>query len=158
MSEPNQSLEESLFEAALAKASPEDRTAFLDGVCRGNPALRARLEALLEGHFQAAGFLAAAPKAAQIGPAPPPQAEAASACVGRYKLLEKIGEGGFGEVWMAEQREPVNRRVALKIIKLISVGWPTNRLPAPTGAGPRRERGNRSNQTARSRGAGRPGR
>ena len=38
--------------------------------------------------------------------------------LGRYKLLEKIGEGGFGEVWMAEQREPVKRRVALKIIKL----------------------------------------
>jgi eukaryotic-like serine/threonine-protein kinase len=38
--------------------------------------------------------------------------------IGRYKLLEKIGEGGFGEVWMAEQREPVKRRVALKIIKL----------------------------------------
>ncbi len=47
-----------------------------------------------------------------------PSVEAAGARIGRYKLLQKIGEGGFGVVWMAEQEEPVRRRVALKIIKL----------------------------------------
>ncbi len=49
---------------------------------------------------------------------PPPPSEQAGRQIGRYKLLEQIGEGGFGTVWMAEQREPVKRRVALKIIKL----------------------------------------
>ena len=51
----------------------------------------------------------------QVSPAP---TERAGECIGRYKLLEKIGEGGFGEVWMADQKEPVKRRVALKIVKL----------------------------------------
>src|SRR6187397_1257155 len=50
---------------------------------------------------------------------PPPHAgEQPGASIGRYKLLEKIGEGGMGTIWLAEQREPVKRRVALKIIKL----------------------------------------
>jgi len=119
MSEPNQSLEEFLFEAALMKASAEERAAFLDGVCRDNPALRARLNVLLEGHFQAEGFLTGDLRKLETKPAPPPiQEETASSFIGRYKLLEKIGEGGFGEVWMAEQKAPVKRRVALKIIKL----------------------------------------
>src|SRR6185295_2173250 len=82
--------------------------------------LRAQVEELLEGHFGGAGFL---PKAAASGPVPlttliVAPGEASAQMLGRYKLLEKIGEGGFGEVWMAEQREPVKRRVALKIIKL----------------------------------------
>jgi serine/threonine protein kinase/WD40 repeat protein len=118
MSEPNQSLEEFLFEAALTKPSAEERAAFLDGVCRDNPGLRARLEVLLEGHFQAEGFLSSGTKQVEQKSAPPAAEESGSTLIGRYKLLEKIGEGGFGEVWMAEQKEPVKRRVALKIIKL----------------------------------------
>jgi serine/threonine protein kinase/WD40 repeat protein len=119
LNEPSQSLEEFLFEAALGKSSAAERAAFLDGVCRDNPTLRARLDILLEGHFQAEGFLTAGPKKTEEKPAPPPaEEEAASRFIGRYKLLEKIGEGGFGEVWMAEQKEPVRRRVALKVIKL----------------------------------------
>src|SRR4029079_5012005 len=47
-----------------------------------------------------------------------PLREGAGSLIGRYKLLEKVGEGGFGEVWMADQREPIKRRVALKIVKL----------------------------------------
>jgi serine/threonine protein kinase/tetratricopeptide (TPR) repeat protein len=117
--ERNQSLEEFLFEAALSKSSAVERTTFLDGVCCNNPGLRARLEVLLEGHFQAEGFLAASTKKVEQKPSPTPAENETSAIyVGRYKLLEKIGEGGFGEVWRAEQREPVKRRVALKIIKL----------------------------------------
>jgi serine/threonine protein kinase/WD40 repeat protein len=119
LSEPSQNLEEFIFEAALEKSTVAERTAFLDGVCRENPVLRARLDTLLEGHFQAEGFLTAGPKRVEEKSAPPPtEEEAASRFIGRYKLLEKIGEGGFGEVWMAEQKDPVRRSVALKIIKL----------------------------------------
>jgi WD40 repeat protein/serine/threonine protein kinase len=116
----NQNLEEILFELAVQKPTPEERAAFLDHVCRDHPGLRAGLEGLLEGHFHAAGFLpkavAGGLPAAKVTPAAPPP-EAPALRFGRYKLLERIGEGGFGEVWMAEQREPVKRRVALKIIK-----------------------------------------
>jgi hypothetical protein len=72
MSEPGQSLEEYLFEGALAKPSQAERETFLDGVCRDNPGLRARLEVLLEGHLQAEGFLADATKKAEVKPAAPP--------------------------------------------------------------------------------------
>src|SRR5258708_4695992 len=119
MSDSNQSLEEALFELAVEKALPADRAAFLEGVCRDNPSLRARLDVLLEGYYGGAGFLTEPPKRAGLSPpiALPPAEETPAPVVGRYKLLERIGEGGFGEVWMAEQREPVKRRVALKIIK-----------------------------------------
>ena len=115
------SLEESLFAAALEKTSAAERAAFLEGACRDNPALHARLDVLLEGHLAGQGFLTSAPPRPALAPTvttPPPPGEVPAQMLGRYKLLEKIGEGGFGEVWMAEQREPVKRRVALKIIKL----------------------------------------
>ncbi|MES2465658.1 MAG: protein kinase [Verrucomicrobiota bacterium] len=119
MNETHQSLEEILFDLAVQKPSAEELTAFLSHACRDNPALRAALDELLESHFGAAGFL---PASHLDSPLPatayfPPPAEAPAQMLGRYKLLEKIGEGGFGEVWMAEQREPVKRRVALKLIK-----------------------------------------
>jgi eukaryotic-like serine/threonine-protein kinase len=121
MSEDTPNLEESLFAAALEKTSMAERAAFLDGACRDHPALRARLDVLLEGHLAGQGFLASVPPRPAPVPTvttPMPPAEAPAQMLGRYKLLEKVGEGGFGEVWMAEQREPVKRRVALKIIKL----------------------------------------
>ena len=93
----------------------------------GDAALRAEVEALLRADGQAGGFMAVADgrqgrrvdalDALRGRPAPPPASSPAQQ-IGRYKLLEQIGEGGFGTVWMAEQREPVRRRVALKIIKL----------------------------------------
>jgi eukaryotic-like serine/threonine-protein kinase len=115
MSEPNESLEELLFQAALEKSSPAERAAFLDQVCRDNPALRARLEMLLEGCFRAEGFLAD-PTAGQTVLLP--VNEKPGDRIGRYKLREKIGEGGCGVVYVAEQEEPVRRKVALKVIKL----------------------------------------
>src|SRR3990172_6046148 len=117
MSETKQNREQALFEAASQKLDPAERRAFLDEACRDDPALRARLELLLEGHFQGEGFLTKTPERPVKPPEPPP-ADAPSPVIDRYKLLEKIGEGGFGEVWMAEQQEPVKRRVAVKILKL----------------------------------------
>src|SRR5262249_12671819 len=105
--------EQALFEEAVKYRSDAERAAFLDQACRGQPELRARLDLMLEGSFKTVGFLGREPEP----PRPIPE-EALGTVIGRYKLLEKIGEGGFGSVYLAEQREPVRRRVALKIIKL----------------------------------------
>ena len=89
------------------------RAAFLDRVC-GDAAQRARLASLLAGHEAAADFLE---RPAVERPAPQPE-EKPGDRLGRYTLLRKIGEGGCGVVYLAEQTEPVRRRVALKVIKL----------------------------------------
>ena len=89
----------------------EERASFLDREAAGDPTVRARLEDLLNAHEDAEGFLPEPVELAGVG-------ECAGAVIGRYKLLQEIGEGGFGSVWMAEQLEPVRRKVALKIIKL----------------------------------------
>src|ERR1041385_963133 len=117
----DQNREEELFKQALLRASEAERSAFLDEACRNDPSLRSRLDLLLEGHFRARGFLDTVPgDAVQSRPtaAVSPVAEEAGSRIDRYKLLQKIGEGGCGVVYMAEQEEPVRRRVALKIIKL----------------------------------------
>jgi eukaryotic-like serine/threonine-protein kinase len=112
---------EELFDAACA-LSPEARAAFLDRACAGDAALRQEVESLLAAHEQAGDYLlhpaAIGARAAQKTVLMPKLSEVAGTRIGRYKLLEPIGEGGFGVVWMAEQEEPVRRRVALKIIKL----------------------------------------
>ncbi len=113
-----QRTEESIFAEALNKSSPSERAAFLDDVCGADAALRARVENLLSSHESAGSFL-------NEQPSPPGDTtdiglltEVAGTVIGRYKLLQPIGEGGFGVVYMAEQKEPVRRKVALKIIKL----------------------------------------
>ncbi len=111
-----QNLEQSIFLHAIGLASPTDRAAYLDEACRDNPQLRAELDALLAAHDRLGG---AAPPSIQpetTGAFTPPT-EAPGAVIGPYKLIEEIGEGGMGTVWMAQQTEPVKRVVALKLIK-----------------------------------------
>jgi serine/threonine protein kinase len=104
--------EEEIFHEALARAAPADRAVYLDGACAGDPARRAAVEALLRASVGATGFLEC-PAATLDEPA----RDRPGTVIGPYKLLEQIGEGGFGVVFMAEQTEPVRRKVALKILK-----------------------------------------
>ncbi|ACB75706.1 serine/threonine-protein kinase [Opitutus terrae] len=90
------------------------RAALLDQACASDPAQRARIEALLAGHNAAGAFLEKPAGA----PLPLPDEEKPGDVIGRYLLLQKIGEGGCGAVYLAEQKMPVHRRVALKVIKL----------------------------------------
>ena len=106
---------ETLLAAALEIPGAAERRAYLDRACAGDAALRQEVDSLLAAHEQAGGFMTAQAANATL---PLPLTERAGDRIGRYKLLEPIGEGGFGIVWMAEQEEPVRRRVALKIIKL----------------------------------------
>ncbi len=115
---------EAIFEAASA-LSPAERATYLEEVTTGKPTLRQRVEALLRG-YDAADFLERGPASAlrQTATGSIPLTEKPGDRIRRYKLLQQIGEGGCGVVYMAEQEQPVRRRVALKIIKL---GMDTNR-------------------------------
>jgi serine/threonine protein kinase/tetratricopeptide (TPR) repeat protein len=118
---------DTIFCAAVEIAAAEDRAAYIARACGGDHELRGRVEKLVGAHFRAGSFLE--------GPAPSPGAtgdfaslsaalpasaappERPGEVIGPYKLLEQIGEGGMGTVWVAEQQQPVRRRVALKLIK-----------------------------------------
>src|SRR5262245_18880050 len=105
-----------IFLDALGRASNQWST-FLDEKCAGNAELRARVEQLLHEH-QAMGSIRVGGDDMSAGTIDEPSiAQSPGTCVGPYKLLEKIGEGGFGVVYLAEQTEPVRRKVALKILK-----------------------------------------
>src|SRR5262245_50439252 len=108
--------EDSIFLEALEKDSAEARAAFLDQACGGDTVLRDGVERLLRAHERAGDFLGhKSPRLpATVLPA---FAEGIGTLIGPYKLLEQIGEGGFGVVFMAEQLQPMRRRVALKVIK-----------------------------------------
>ncbi len=109
------------FCKALECASWQERAAYIDRVCGEDSVRRARLEQLLRAHSNAGDFLCGATHDASLEQGLRPQTiitEGPGALIDRYKLLQHIGEGGFGIVYMAEQKEPVKRRVALKIIKL----------------------------------------
>jgi len=111
--------EAAIFDAAI-ELPLEQRAAHLENACAGDAALRRRVEALLNASETSCEFLdsPATPEAAEPTNVLPPSFEKAGDRIGRYKLLQQIGEGGCGVVYMAEQEEPVSRRVALKVIKL----------------------------------------
>jgi serine/threonine protein kinase/WD40 repeat protein len=117
MMSPGQYDEEAIFHAALEKGSPREREAYLQSACRGNTELLGRLQALVEAAGVGNDFLDDPDSEGETSEVSVPS-EGPGATIGRYKLLERIGVGGFGVVWAAEQKTPVKRRVALKIIKL----------------------------------------
>jgi hypothetical protein len=111
--------EKLIFEEALSFASGEARNAYLEEACRDDEALRQEIEALIEAHAGAERFIPTSPSGnAEVTDPGVTAAERPGVVIDRYKLLQQIGEGGMGVVYMAEQEQPVRRRVALKIIKL----------------------------------------
>jgi serine/threonine protein kinase/Flp pilus assembly protein TadD len=116
LGEGNVATLEDIFLAAVEKA-PADRAVYLDAACGSDAELRAQVEALVRSHEEAGSLL----EQPLFRPGPtvdePTAAAHPGAVIGPYKLIEQIGEGGMGAVWMAQQQEPVKRLVAVKLIK-----------------------------------------
>ena len=129
--------EEAILLEALQITSPEERATFLEQACGGNKELRESVEQLLDAHERAGRFLFDAPTSlplarmgrARVEPVPLDlrSDEGPGTRIGPYELLQQLGEGGMGTVFLAEQDQPVKRRVALKIIK---VGMDTRQVIA----------------------------
>jgi len=109
--------EREVFLAALKQSTAGERAAFLDQACGSDANLRGQIEALLAEHEQLGSYLEAPVAAGQRTLDEPPATECPGTVIGPYKLLQQIGEGGMGTVYMAEQTKPVQRKVALKLIK-----------------------------------------
>jgi serine/threonine protein kinase/Flp pilus assembly protein TadD len=110
--------EKAIFLAALEQASVQEREAYLRGACGGDLELLKRVKLLLSVHEDSQGPLDAPLPGVGIAPTDDePITERPGTVIGSYKLLEQIGEGGFGAVFMAEQQQPVRRKVALKVLK-----------------------------------------
>ena len=115
---------DTIFCAAIAIASAADRAAYIAQACGSDPELRGQVEKLVQAHFQAGSFLeqpAAEAGATSddvspgrwINPADlPPPSEGPGSRIGPYKLMEQIGEGGMGLVFVADQQQPVRRKVS----------------------------------------------
>jgi serine/threonine protein kinase/tetratricopeptide (TPR) repeat protein len=109
--------ERDIFDAALAIAEPDKRDAFLAAACGDDADLKDHLRGLLAAERGLGSFLEAPAPTPTLTITPPPIAEQPGTVIGPYKLMEQIGEGGMGVVYVAEQTKPVRRKVALKIIK-----------------------------------------
>jgi len=140
MNTDHDKLVKEIFADALEKANAAERAAYVAQACGNDAQLRQQVEALLQAHEKAGAFLEQPPLASakpglaggQSEPAKAgtpngpggtvilstPLIEKAGDRIGHYKLLQQIGEGGCGVVYMAEQEQPIRRRVALKVIKL----------------------------------------
>jgi serine/threonine protein kinase/tetratricopeptide (TPR) repeat protein len=117
MNEPERQLMSILGEAVEYR-SPEERAAFLERACACDAGLRARVNALLRAYEAAGSFLeGTAPAREPVATVDELIGERPGTVIGPYKLLEPIGEGGFGVVFMAEQQQPLRRKVALKVLK-----------------------------------------
>jgi serine/threonine protein kinase/Tfp pilus assembly protein PilF len=124
---PSLTAVEAIFQAALERPTPVERAAYLDQACQGDSDLRQQVERLLDAQHQLGSFLeqpaaegATSDVAAGQGidtANPPRLTEGPGTRIGPYKLLQQLGEGGMGTVFMAEQTQPVRRKVALKVIK-----------------------------------------
>ena len=106
-----------IFKAALKLESPTEQAAYLKKACGEDTALFARIKALLKAHSEAGSFLEGSGVAQNAALDSLPSIEGPGTKIGRYELLEQIGEGGMGLVYLAQQQEP-KRKVALKIVKL----------------------------------------
>ena len=105
--------EEEIFVTAIEIEDHTQRREYLDDACAGDASLRAAVDELVSVHETAGDFLETPALASRSDF----EEESAGTLIGRYRLIERIGEGGFGDVWKAEQHEPVSRLVALKVIK-----------------------------------------
>jgi serine/threonine protein kinase len=108
---------ETVFNEAIEIQSPEERRSYLDRACEGDMGLRQAVEKLITLHSQAGDFLESPAVKMDVTAFAPPLDERPGTVIGPYKLLQQIGEGGMGVVFMAEQTQPIQRTVALKIIK-----------------------------------------
>jgi eukaryotic-like serine/threonine-protein kinase len=107
----------SIFGKALALRSPAEQAAYLEEACGNNPRLRAEVESLLQAHQEAGSFLGDPEPSLLATVDAPSVSERPGTIIGPYRLLEEVGEGGMGLVFVAEQQYPVRRKVALKLIK-----------------------------------------
>src|SRR5262245_49286599 len=106
---------DSIFCSAIEIEPPDERRALVEQACGEDTDLKQQVERLLHAHFHGRSILDAPVQS--VATVDEPHRETAGTIIGPYKLLEQIGEGGFGVVFMAEQQQPIRRKVALKVLK-----------------------------------------